>query len=33
MGNKNMSGFEMQQNVSPKELEGFIKMNINSYKP
>jgi hypothetical protein len=33
MGNKVMSGFEMQQNISPKELEGFIKMNINSYKP
>jgi hypothetical protein len=33
LGNKNFTGFEMQQVLSIKELEGFIKMNINSYKP
>lgn len=33
MGNKFMSGFEMQQNISPKELEGYIKMNMKKYKP
>jgi hypothetical protein len=33
LGNKNFTGFEMQQVLSIKELEGFVKMNVNNYKP
>jgi hypothetical protein len=33
LGNKNFTGFEMQQVLSVKDLEGFIKMNMGDYKP
>ena len=33
LGNQHLKGFDMLGELSPKELEGFIKMNINSYKP
>jgi hypothetical protein len=33
LGNKNFTGFEMQQVLSIKDLEGFIKANMGNYKP
>jgi hypothetical protein len=33
LGNKNFTGFEMQQVLSIKDLEGFIKANMGDYKP
>jgi hypothetical protein len=33
LGNKNFTGFEMQQVLSIKDLEGFIKANMGEYKP
>jgi hypothetical protein len=33
LGNKNFTGFEMQQVLSIKDLEGFIKANMDNYKP
>ena len=33
LGNKNFTGFEMLQTLNPKDLELFIKSNIDTYKP
>jgi hypothetical protein len=33
LGNKNFTGFEMQEVLSIKDLEGFIKANMGDYKP
>ena len=33
LGNKNFTGFEMLQTLDPKDLELFIKSNIENYKP
>jgi hypothetical protein len=33
LGNKNFTGFEMQQVLSIKDLEGFVKANMGDYNP
>lgn len=33
LGQKHFTGTEMMQTISPKELEGYIKMNMKKYKP
>jgi hypothetical protein len=33
LGTRAFSGFEMQQVLSPKDIETFVKMNISNYTP
>lgn len=33
LGTKAFTGFEMQQALSPKDIEAFVKMNVPNYTP
>lgn len=33
LGNKNFTGFEMLQTINPKDIEFFVKANMNNYTP
>lgn len=33
LGNKNFTGFEMLQTLNPKDIEFFVKANMDNYNP